>query len=361
MLESLTVRGFKSIRELEGFELRRLNVLIGANGAGKSNLISLFDMLAAMMTKRLQVFVAQRGGPDALLFGGRHRTSSLDVQLKFGKNGYDFSLGPGPGDRLFFLDEATQFFGEWSHPRRPLGVGHFESLVWEAIESDTFAWYVHQALCRWQVYHFQNTGMNSPMRNSQTVRDNLFLRPDAGNLGPYLRYLRERFPEDYRQIINTIRLAAPFFDGFVYRRDPGERIELEWYEKGDQLVPRGPIQLSDGTLRFMCLTTLLLQPAELQPEVIIIDEPEIGLHPYAISLLGDMLQQASEATQVLISTQSPGLIKEMDPADLIIVERVEGASVFERSNPDVLSKWLETYTLGDLWEMNVLGGGLPDW
>ncbi len=361
MLESLTVRGFKSIRELEGFELRGLNVLIGANGAGKSNLISLFDMLAAIMSKRLHVFVTQHGGPDALLCGGRSRTGSVEAEFTFGKNGYDFSLGPAPGDRLFFLDEATRLYGEWSSPRRSLGSGHYESQVWEEINDATLARYVHRTMRNWQVYHFQDTGIDSPMRNGQAVRDNLSLKPDAGNLAPFLRRLREQFSEDYKQIINTIRLAAPFLDEFVYRRNPGSRIELEWLEVGDPQTPKGPIRLSDGTLRFICLTTLLLQPSELQPDLIIIDEPEIGLHPVAISLLGDMLQQVSDYKQVLVSTQSSGLVNEMNPEDVVVVERVKGESIFKRRDPELLSEWHETYTLGELWEMNVLGGGLPDW
>lgn len=360
MLESLTVRGFKSIRELERFEIRRLNVLIGANGAGKSNLISLFDMLAAMMSKKLQVFVARYGGPDALLFS-EWLTQNLEVDLKFGKNGYDFSLGRAPGDRLFFLDEATQFFGKWSSPRRSLGSGHYESLVGDVFDEDTFARYVHRSVRRWQVYHFHDTGRDAPMRNGQGVRDNLRLRPDAGNLAPFLRRLHERFPDDYQQIIRTIRLAAPFLDDFVYRRNPGERIELEWYGRGDNRTPRGPIQLSDGTLRFICLTTLLLQPSELQPDVIIIDEPEIGLHPFAISLLADMLRQVSKDKQMIVSTQSAALLREIDPEDVVVVRQLEGESVFERRDPALLHEWLEDYTLGELWEMNVIGGGLPDW
>ena len=360
MLESITVRGFKSIRELENFELRPLNVLIGANGAGKSNLISLFDMLAAIVRKRLGVFVAENGGPDSLMFGGRWRTPHIDVELVFGQNGYEFSLHPGPRDSLFFLDEATRFFGEWSSPRRRLGMGHNEALLPDVMDEDTFARYAHRAIRSWRVYHFNNTGLDSPMRHSHAVRDNIMLKPDASNLAPFLRRLREQFPDDFKQIVETVRLAAPFLESFVYRRDQGERMELEWFETSDPDTARGPIQFSDGTLRFICLTTLLLQPPELQPDVIIIDEPELGLHPFAVSLLGDMLRDVSEETQLIVSTQSAALVNEIDPQDIVIVSRKDGASVFEHTDPTVLHEWLEDYTLGDLWTMNVLGGS-PDW
>lgn len=360
MLESITVRGFKSIRELKHFELSPLTVLIGANGTGKSNLISLFDMLAAIVRKRLGVFVAENGGPDALMFGGRQCTPHIDVELVFGKNGYEFSLHPGPRDRLFFADEATSFFGEWSSPRRQLGMGHDEALLPDVTDEDTFAWYAHRAIRGCRVYHFNNTGLRSPMRQPHPVRDNIMLKPDASNLAPFLRRLHERFPDDYKQIVETVRLAAPFLESFVYRRDQGRRIELEWFETGDPDAVRGPIQFSDGTLRFICLTTLLLQPPELQPDVIIIDEPELGLHPYAVTILAALLQQASEEKQLIVSTQSVDLVSELEIEDIVIVNRKERASVFERPDPTTLRHWLEDYSLGELWTMNVLGGS-PDW
>jgi len=360
MLESITVRGFKSIRELKDFELGRLNVLVGANGAGKSNFISLFDMLAAVVRRRLGVFVAENGGPDALMFGGRWGTPHIDVELVFGQNGYEFSLHPGSRDRLFFLDEATRFFGERSSPRRHLGAGHYEALLPDVTDEDTFAWYARRAIRGWRVYHFNDTGVRSAMRQSHAVRDNIMLKPDASNLAPLLRRLREQFPDDFKQIVDTVRLAAPFVESLVYRREQGLRLELEWFETGDPDAVRGPIQFSDGTLRFICLTTLLLQPPQLQPDVIIIDEPELGLHPYAVTILATLLQQASEEKQLIVSTQSADLVSELDPEDIVVVSRREGASVFERLAPETLRDWLEDYSLGELWKMNVLGG-IPDW
>ena len=359
MLERVTVRGFKSIRRLEGFELRRLNVLIGANGAGKSNFISLFDMLSALTRRRLQVFIAESGGPDALMFRGRRCTSHIDVELVLGQNGYEFSLAPVPGDRLTFRDEATRFFGDSSGVRRQLGSGHHEALLSEA-SGDVFAGYARKAIDRWRVYHFHDTSRFSGLRHHQDVRDNLVLKPDGSNLAPFLRRLRERHHIDFNQILDAVRLVAPFLDRFVYRKDQGDRMDLEWSEVGDEDAVRGSIQLSDGTLRFICLATLLLQPPELRPDVIVIDEPELGLHPYAITLLAALLQQASENTQLIVSTQSVDLVNELDPEDLVIVDRREGASVFEKPDPETLQGWLEDYALGELWTMNVLGGR-PDW
>ena len=357
-LDRVAIRGFKSIRALEDFEPRALNVLIGPNGAGKTNFIDLFRLLARMAEGRLQVFVAEQDGPDALLFGGRRRTERIEAELQFGANAYCFSLVPA-GNRLVFAGEETRFF-DWNSTTHThsLGSGHAESSLEDADDagSDTFAPYVRKAIAGWRVYHFHDTSATAPVRQAHGLRDNLLLKPDAGNLGAFLRRLRERYPDHYRQIVEVVRLAAPFFGDFVYRRDTGVSMELEWFEADNPDTVLGPRQLSDGTLRFICLSTLLLQPVELQPELILIDEPELGLHPYALTLLAEMLQHASDSRQIIASTQSADLVSELDPENVVVVDRKEGASTFTRLDGDDLKEWLEDYALGDLWKMNILGG-----
>ena len=353
-LSRMTVRGFKSIRELEDFELERLNVLIGANGAGKSNFISFFRMLAEMMEGRLQRFVKSEDGPDAILFGARKRTRQVEAELYFSSNGYRFALSAA-ADQLVFSDEATYFTGSFTSVWRPLGTGHTEAKLPSAGE-DTIARYVIPAVHSWRIFHFHDTSSLAPVRTAQPVRDNLRLKSDASNLGPFLRMLRQRHPKSYGTIVETVRMVAPFFKDFLHRDDPGERVELEWLEEEDPDTPRGPLQLSDGTLRFICLSTLLLQPHELQPDTILVDEPELGLHPYALVILAGLLRQASERKQIIVSTQSVELINQLEPGDIIVTERRDGASVFKRLNAGRLSEWLEDYALGELWKMNVVGG-----
>lgn len=347
-LDRLTVRGFKSIAALENFELKRLNVLIGANGAGKSNFISLFRMLAEMINGRLQLYVKAEDGPDALLFGGRKRTRQLEVELNFGSNGYVFALTPA-ADQLVFAKERA---GEYA--TRSFGSGHTEAKL--AMLENPVAGYVLPAIRSWRVFHFHDTSASAPIRHAQPVRDNLRLKPDASNLAPFLRMLREKHPTSYSTIIATIRMVAPFFRDFVHREDPGERVELEWQEVHDPDTPRGPLQLSDGTLRFICLATLLLQPPRLQPDTILVDEPELGLHPYALVVLGSLLKQAAERKQIIVSTQSVELVNQFTPEDVVVAERHDGASVFRRPDAQHLQEWLEEYALGELWKMNVVGG-----
>ena len=353
-LKRLTVRGFKSIRSLEDFDLRGLNVLIGANGAGKSNFIGVFRMLAEMAEQRLQLYVREQDGPDALLFGTRKRTAQLDAEFYFGRNGYRVSLVPA-GDKLVFSREETWFNGDFTTVAHPLGSGHDEARLRE-VADDTFAPYVRPAIARWRVYHFHDTSFSAPVRQAQPVRDNLLLKADAGNLAPFVRRLREQHPNEYRRIVETIRLVAPFFGDFVYRTDSGERVELEWTDADDPDTVRGPRQLSDGTVRFIAIATLLLQPPHLQPDTVLIDEPELGLHPYAIGVLAALLRQASAARQLIVSTQSVDLVNELAPEDVVVVGRAEGASTFARVDGERLREWLADYALGELWKMNVLGG-----
>lgn len=354
-LDRLTVGGFKSIHALDDFELRGLNVLIGANGTGKSNLLSLFRMLAQLAVKRLQLFVRDAGGPQGLLFGGRRRTPSVSADLVFdgGRYRYGFSLEPVSGDGMVFgresvLPQVAEL--EWAG-------GHDEARLADC-GGGNFASYVLPEMQRWRVFHFQDVGRAAALRQSSPVRDNLRLKEDAGNLAPFLRHLRERHPVHYGRVVDAVRIAAPFLGDFVYREDldMDDRAELEWSHTSDRDTVLGPHQISDGTLRFLCLATLLLQPVELQPSLILIDEPELGQHPAALTVLAEMLRTASDEQQVVVATQSADLVSELDPEDVVVVDRADDASTFRRLDGDDLRAWLEDYSLGDLWKMNVFGG-----
>lgn len=355
-LKSLTLKGYKSIEALEAFELGEgLNVLIGANGAGKSNFISIFRLLADLAAGRLQAFVQEERGADALLFRSRKHTKQIDAEFYFGRNGYRFSLKTA-GQDLFFGREETFFAGDFAATARSLGSGHRESMLREALATDAFAQWVIPALSSWRVFHFHDTSSSAGMRNAHPVRDNLALRPDGGNIAPFLRRLREQHPREFKEILEAVRIVAPFFGDLVYRKN-ATTAELEWFHLGDRDTPLGPHQLSDGTLRFLCLATLLLQPTDYQPDTILLDEPELGLHPTALSVLASMLHRAAERKQIIVSTQSTELVDELPPEEIIVVEREGGATTFKRLEAPPLKDWLKDYRMGDLWKMNVLGGG----
>lgn len=357
-LTHLTIRGFRSIRALEEFELRPLNVLIGANGAGKTNFIALFHMLSRMAEQNLWRFVLEQGGPDAVLFGGRKQTKQVDAAFILGDHVYRFTLTPS-GEKIAFGAEATGLLYDNGINTHTLGHGHHESILWDedASASDRFAPYVREAISGWRTHHFHDTSLTSGVRNAQDLCDNLKLHSDASNLGPVLWRLREQYPHSYRRIIETVQLVAPFFGDFTYPEKEPKRLELKWFHAGDPEKELGLYQLSDGTLRFICLATLILQPNGMAPSLMLIDEPELGLHPYAITLLAGLLKSVSDTRQIIVSTQSSDLVNELEPEDVVVVNRDSGGSTFERLRSDRLSIWLEDgHALGDLWKMNTFDG-----
>jgi len=368
-LHRLTVRGFKSIRSLEEFELRGVNVLIGANGAGKSNLLDVFRSVSELAGGRWQIHVKQEGGADAILHGGRRKTPRLEIVLSFDRGHYCYSFSAeAAGDDLVlgreWLSPGAAQEAEPVTARRLLS-GRSSRWSVEAVRDSLkelaiyrLSTFALSGIRDWRVYHFGDTSRASGMRCPQEVRDNLRLKADGSNLAPFLRFLRERHPRRLQDIVDTVRIAAPFFGDFVYRKDVEKRVELEWYHRDDRNTPLGPEQISDGLLRFVCVAAVLLQPPELQPDPIMIDEPELGLHPLALTLLAEMVRGASEARRVILSTQSADLVSEFDPEDVVVVNRRDGESVFDRLDSDQLTDWLENHTVGDLWKANVVGG--PD-
>jgi predicted ATPase len=153
--------------------------------------------------------------------------------------------------------------------------------------------------------------------------------------------------------VETVRQVAPFFGSFVLQETGRGQTQLLWKDRYSDLAYYAH-QLSDGTLRYICLATLLLQPTP--PAVMIIDEPELGLHPFAIKLLASLLQEAAQKSQLIVSTQSSLLLDELSPEQVIVVNHHDGESTFERQDPVRLAAWLQEYTLGQLWEKNELGG-----
>lgn len=352
-IEKLSIHGFKSIRELKNLSLNNLNVLIGANGAGKSNFISFFRLLARLMAGELNYYVAKSGGPDAFLHYGRKRTPQMAAEMYFGNNGYKLALEPTQSNSLIFAKEAFYWNVRGDFP---LGSGHAETKSGSGIQRG-IANYVVPSVKSWIVYHFHDTSDSAPMKQPCALNDNGWLRPDGANLAAYLYRLQEQFPDHYRRIVDTVRLVAPFFSDFQLRPNPLDpnSIQLEWNEKGSDFPFLG-YQLSDGSLRFICLATVLLQPDELMPSTILFDEPELGLHPYAIELLASVMQQTAMMHQVIVSTQSVELLNHFEPKDVIVVDRESDQSTFTRLDPDKLSVWLEEYSLGELWKRNVFGG-----
>lgn len=366
-LNQLKLRGFKSIRDLPELSFGPLNVLIGANGAGKSNLISFFKLLNWLTpgTGNLQLQVQRTGGASAFLHDGPRVTSQIAATLTFenddGINEYGMRLVYAAQDSFIFADETMRFTRRGRttvSPPKSLGAGHRETrLIETAVGTDSTAKTARVMLGlmrRCVVYQFHNTSETARFRQRWSVEDNRFLKEDAANLAPFLLRLRETEPRAYRRIVETMGEVAPFFSDFVLEPVQGSVI-LQWQERGSD-VNFGAHQASDGMLRVMALLALLLQPEADLPSVVILDEPELGLHPYAINVIAGLLQSVSTQTQVILATQSMTLVDYFRPEHLVVVDRVDRESTFRRLEPEPLKVWLDEYSLGELWEKNVIGG-----
>ncbi|MCB1034083.1 MAG: AAA family ATPase [Acidobacteria bacterium] len=347
-VRKIHVRGFKSIRDQE-VDLGPLSVLVGGNGSGKSNFFDAFRLLHYLGAGDLETFIARGGGASRFLYRGTKVTEAIKIEISLDDYAYETALVSTGEDRLFVKEETASFRdpdtgSRWfDRTRHASGHGAARDLL-------------HRSSDVWRVHHFNDTSPSAKVKLTSDVHDNLFLREDAGNLPAFLYRLQETAGSAFRTITETIQMVAPFFDGFRLQPDRlnGEKIRLEWKEKGSDLYFAAS-SLSDGTLRFMALVTLLLQPDP--PPTILIDEPELGLHPAAVTLLAAILESVATRTQIIVSTQSVTLVDQFAPEAILVVDRRGGASEFRHLTSEELEAWLEDFSLGELWHKNVFGGG----
>lgn len=362
-IRSLTIENFKSIKQLNGFELRNINILIGSNGAGKSNFLNFFDFLRAVLTKSLRGYVASKGKADGVLTFGRKQNQKLIAEISFEKNSYGFELVSTEENSFYFEYEYTKYFtGNYSNIfpyRANYSIGGEEAKIADRSFNSFHTKYFVPQFGKILQYHFHDVGENSPIKTDCSIVDIDKLLFNGKNIAPFLRRLKLDYPDSYEMILNTIRMVVPDFHEFYFREDlkSDDLITLLWINKNDRESILHPRMLSDGSLRFICLATVLLQPLDLMPEIVIIDEPELGLHPQALALIASLVQRLSLQKQFIIATQSSNFIDLFEAHDIVVVNKnLDGSSEFIRLDEDELSNWLDEYSLADLWDMNIIGG-----
>lgn len=365
-IHRINIKNFKSIRDSENIEIHPINVLIGPNGVGKSNFISFFKLLNSIYKQRLKIYTADNGYENRILYFGRKKSKFLEGSIVFKpeigntNNRYDFKLIPQSQGSGFYFEKD---YGGYNLFAR----GNNENWVYVELggegkeESNLRENDMPRAifLCNYfegfNVFHFHDTSSGSLLKQANKTHDYECLKEDGSNLAAFLFKIKDTHPKHFKIIEHTIRSVAPFFERFDLKPDSKnpEIIFLNWLEKGSDDYFNAH-NFSDGTLRFIALSVLLLQPDT--PKTIIIDEPELGLHPFAIQKLGAMIKSASVKSQIIISTQSVNLVDQFTADDVIVVERRDEQTVFSRQTENDLKDWLAEYTLGELWEKNVLGG-----
>ena len=376
MIRKLTILGFKSI-ERQTIELGALNVLIGANGSGKSNLLSALSFFRASALGNMDALVKQLGGADRLLYHGKKATKACFFACEGDEFSYEQTLIPVAGDRLEVAKEGLSILEskvEWSdggadisnleeqlrdeenqHLKEALARGELSE---EDVENQLSEFpSAKQQIEGWRRYHLHDTSATAAVKSTCKLDDNRYLREDASNLAAYLYWLKLKQPTEYKRVVSIIQLATPYFEDFVLEplRRNDQTIRLEWKQRNSDAYFDAD-SLSDGTLRFVSLATLLNQPKWSMPSLIVIDEPELGLHPLAIRLLAEMLDAASEHTQILVATQSVTLLDNFPIEQVIVADHDGRGSLFRRLKADDYQMWLENFSVGELWEKNVLGG-----
>lgn len=365
MIEKVIIKNFKSIRDLE-LPLTQLNVLIGSNGVGKSNFISFFEMAKAIFEQRFGSYTLEKGGIDNLLYRGRKISSEIYGLMDFkNTNAFFFTLKPAQSNKGYIENTGDYFNNRHEPDKDYFRLWHrtfWDSGVEESALVSQTEWratYLKSYLRSFTVYHFHDTSSSSPMRGQCDINDNAFLRDNGSNLAAYLYMLKMTDEKSFRLIEGTVRSIAPYFKRFNLRPDSvyPSKISLEWEEMNSDMYLNG-YSFSDGTIRFIALATLLLQTR--LPEVIIIDEPELGLHPAAINKLASLIVRASKMSQVILSTQSTGLVNCFKPEDIVVVDREDNQTIFKRLKSEELSVWMDryNYSISDMWETNLIGGQL---
>lgn len=358
MIKEIIVEGYKSIKE-QSVELTHINILIGGNGIGKSNFISIFTLIRNLYERNLQNYILTKGGVDSLLYMGKKQTSRIMLELFFAqrdKNAHNcFRVSLDEAQDSLVINQVTTAFhsaGKWHYCV-------YEENKKESDFSKKYigqAYYVNSLLREFEVYHFHDTGDTSPMKGKCNIDDNRILKNNGSNIAAFLYFLQEKHPKHFQRIEKAVASVSPFFESFYLRpnRLNEQLIQLEWRQKGNFETNFNAYQLSDGTLRFICLATLLLQPD--LPKTIIVDEPELGLHPIAVNKLAALIKKASTEAQIIVSTQSVNLVDNFAPEDIIVVNRQDNATTFTRLNAEELKEWMEEYSLGEIWEKNIIGG-----
>lgn len=353
-MDYIEINGYKSIKHAR-IHLAPINILIGANGSGKSNFISFFDFLNKLYNRKLNEYIALRGGDNKILHKGKKHTHTISFKMVFdgGKNGYSASLQSGT-DGFVFLKE------DFSYNGTPKDIHKSETEAQIKLSDNKQATYVLNHLNDFRKYHFHDTGSNSPFSQySNTENDRYYFYEDGMNLAAFVYHIQETDKIVYTRIIKTIQSIAPYFSDFYFAPNKEKNVRLQWTDKYSDLV-FGVNDLSDGTLRFIALSVLFLQPS--LPQTIIIDEPELGLHPAGIAKLAGMIKSVSDkGCQVIIATQSTDLISHFLPEDIITVDQIDGQTEFNRLSSDNLHQWLNDYTIDDLWKRNIITGGQPNY
>lgn len=378
---NLQVDGFRRLQKLE-LPLRPLNVLIGANGVGKTSVLEVMSLLSASATGRLQDTLSAAGGLGSVMTLGRPDPMRLHLTMPVEQAEpieYEFTLVAGglgyslPEERLTQRRPGTDgkdpFFKFIDSRHRDIryfdtDAGKLVRPTWDHKPLETSLSQVpkmfreperfRELLASSSLYHALDVSPRAAVRLPQPMQPAPLPGPDGENLMSCLYFLRETERHRFDAVEDTLRVVFPNFDRLDFPPAAAGSLTMAWRDK-QYAKPLYPHQLSEGTLRFLWLVTLLQSP-EL-PTVTLIDEPEVSLHPEMLRLLAGLFREASSRTQLIVATHSERLVGFLQPAELLVCDLDEaGTATITRADDLDLEGWLAEYSLDQLWRLGRLGG-----
>lgn len=353
-MESIEIKGYKSVKDAK-LDIRPINILIGANGAGKSNFLSFFEFLDKLYNQKLETYVALKGGISKFIYNGIPSVDSFSAKIIFEGNNtaYGFQVIQTPPDKFRIAKETLCYYNdalEYKEYSKEAGIKYND---WDKAD------FIREHVTSYKKYHFHDTGERSPFHQSSKIgKDSAVLYDRGENLGAFLYGIKKEHPKVYVRIVKTIKSVIPHFSDFVLQPDAENNVVLYWQDIYSD-YNYDVTDFSDGSIRFIALSVLFLQPNP--PSTIIIDEPELGLHPFAIAKLAGLIQSvASNKCKVIMATQSADLISYFEPDDIVAVDNINGETTFSRLDPDKYRGWLEEYTIDELWKRNIINKAQPN-
>lgn len=378
IIHQIRIRGFRRLENVD-LQVKPFMVLIGANGVGKSSLLDAFTLLSASASGKLNESMSRLGGITSLLTRDRAEELSLSVDMDVpGRRPleYELHLKPqssgysiprevlrqsregysqpfkhidsiGSDIRYYEIDESRLVRPDWDHNPLETSLAQVPKMFRQPED-------MRRILATATQYHVLDVGPRAPVKLPQGMKPATLPGSDGGDLVPYLYYLRETDRDRFDAIIDTLHAAFPGFESLSFPPVAAGMLSLTWKEKSFR-KPLYMSELSEGTLRFLWLASLLQSPA--LSTITMIDEPEVSLHPELLSLLADLMREASKRTQLIVATHSDRFIRFLCPEEVVVMDmNEEGGTTATWADSMDLDQWLSEYSMDEVWSMGRMGG-----
>lgn len=376
--EHINIHGYRRLLSVS-LEMRPLAVMIGANGVGKTSLLEVFSLLAASAKGQINAKISELSGLNEIMTRDKAQVLAFNLRMRVPKSepleyflhiqpnsqfyeidlesltkrdkskgeNYFFRYIDSQGMRILYSDaDNIQLRPTWDYNPLETSLSQVPKIFPEPER-------MRQRLASCTYYGALNVLPNSPVRLPQPMRPVTLPGANGEDLVTCLYYLRETDPDRFEVVEDTLKAAFPDFEKLSFPPVAAGTLAMTWKDRNFS-QPFYMNQLSEGTLRFLWLTALLL--SKDLTAITLIDEPEVSLHPQLLTLLAGLMRDASRRTQLIVATHADRLVRALHPSEVLICDQEDGVTTLKWGDSFNLEHWLAEYTLDELWAMNILGG-----